>query len=366
MTDDQTPVAPPPQGPDIDRMRAAVRAQLFRAKQSLHDDDVIAERYRLERRIGSGSMATVWRAHDELEDRVVALKLLRSRDVFAGTGVERMLREAKLAGGLDHPNIVRVFDCGQYGDGCAYVAMALVEGRSLADYLAEQGPLPWARARAVLLQVADALAAAHASGVMHRDLKPANILLTESGDELHCTVIDFGLARPIGVDPNTGKLTGTGLVFGTPRYMSPEHVRAEPLDARADVYALGCLAYEMLTGHAAVSAETIADVLLDHLYRHPPGFAEVAPGLAIPDGVEAIVFRATRKDPGLRFPDMTALRTAVLALDRDEHTVVPEEVLRRPVPQDCREPRSRWWGGRIGILLMLVSGTVFAAAQVMP
>jgi serine/threonine-protein kinase len=323
-----------PSGPDLDRVNAAVRAQLLRAAVTLHDDDVIAERYRLLGRVGRGSTATVWRARDERDGSIVALKLLRSRDLFAGTGVQRMFREAKLAGSLDHTNIVRVLDCGEYGDK-AYVAMELVEGRSLAEVIAKDGPMPWPKARAVFLQIADALAAAHGKGVVHRDLKPANILVTDGPEGPVCKVIDFGLARPTGVDPSTGRLTGTGLVFGTPRYMSPEHVRGETLDARADVYALGCLMYEVLTGVPAVSADTIAQVLLEHLYRHPRAFAEVAPSVEVPPGAEALVRRATRKAPELRFVDMAAVRDAVLAVDRAELIDVPDEAL-EPSPMPTR------------------------------
>ncbi|HWB76891.1 MAG TPA: serine/threonine-protein kinase, partial [Nannocystaceae bacterium] len=199
-----------PAGPEIDRMRASVAAQLFRRPPSMHDDDVIAERYRMEKRIGQGSMATVWRARDEREGTTVALKLLRSRDVCRGTGIARMLREARLAAAIDHPNVVRVLDCGQYGNGGAYVAMELIHGESLAALLKREGALPWPRARALLLQIADALASAHAVGVMHRDLKPANIIVAGPREAPVCKVIDFGLARPLGVDPDTGKLTGTG------------------------------------------------------------------------------------------------------------------------------------------------------------
>jgi serine/threonine-protein kinase len=350
----------PPDGPDIQRLRAAISAQLFTRSPTVNDDDVVDGRYRLLENIGRGSMATVWRARDEHDGSEVAIKLLRSRDLFAGSAVARMLREAELAGSIVHPHVVRVLGHGPHQGGGAYVVMELVDGESLAAVLEREGALPWPRARDVLLQIADALAAAHARGVVHRDLKPANVIVTRAAEGLQCKVIDFGLARPIGVDPSTGKLTGTGLVFGTPRYMSPEQVRATEIDGRADVYAFGCLAYEVVTGVPAASAAMIGDVLIEHLSRHPRRFAEVAPGIAVPAGVEAIVRRATRKDRELRFASMCDLHAALLAVD-DGHVIeVPEESLAELAPPDPPKSHRRLWV----VSLVLAAGALFGAYSV--
>jgi serine/threonine-protein kinase len=356
-----TTTTEPPEGPEIERMRAAVKAQLFKRPPSLHDDDVVAERYRVGPRIGSGNMASVHRAHDLRDDAVVALKLLRSRDVLGGTGLARMRREAALLAKLDHPNLVRVLDSGEYKNG-AYVAMELIEGEPLAKLMQREGAIPWPRARELLLQIADGLASAHAAGVMHRDLKPANILVGGRKDAPTCKVIDFGLARPLGVDPDTGKLTGTGLVFGTPRYMSPEQVRGIDVDMRADVYAFGCLAYELLTGVPAMRADAVGEVLVQHLSEHPLPFAEVAQGLDLPAGVEALVRKATRKDRTLRFAAMDEVRAALLAIDRGDVVEVPDEDL-QPLSQPSRA-QSR--GRVLAAMLALVGAAAATTWAVLP
>jgi eukaryotic-like serine/threonine-protein kinase len=330
----------PPELPEVHDIVAKVTARVLGEAQRAVAQTRIAERYSLIEPLGSGSMARVWRAFDEPTGAEVAIKILKSRDLCEGTGVERMLREARLTQKIHDRHIVRVLDVGRHHDG-AYLVMELVEGRSLADVLRTDAPVPWARARDMLSQIARGLATAHAVGVLHRDLKPANVLVSGTDTQPHCTVIDFGLARPLGIDPDTGKLTRTGLVFGTPLYISPEQLQAERVDARADVYALGCIAYEMLAGQTLIRSGDGGDALLEHLYVHPQPFAVVAPSLDIPPGAESLVLRATRKDPSLRFADMDAFARALATVDRGERVSVPPEELELPEVESSQSLRER-------------------------
>ena len=207
----------------------------------------LGNRYRLERELGRGGMATVYLAHDLRHDRRVAIKFLRP-EVGALVGSDRFLREIQLTARLRHPHILPVYDSGEAG-GLLYFVTPLVEGGSLRDRLRRDGRLPTAEAVRITREVADALAYAHAQGVIHRDIKPDNILL-ESG---HATVADFGIARALS-EAGADRVTQAGLVLGTPAYMSPEQAIGEEVDARADIYGLGAALYEMITGQPPANA----------------------------------------------------------------------------------------------------------------
>ena len=201
----------------------------------------LGERYRMDRELGRGGMAVVYLAHDVRHDRPVALKVMHP-DVALALGRERFLREIRFAARLSHPHILGVHDSGE-ADGLLYYVMPYVEGESLRERLAREGPLPVDDAIHIAREVADALACAHASGVVHRDIKPENILLSRG----HAVVADFGIASAVD-DAGDDRLTATGVSLGTPAYMSPEQALGENIDARADVWALGAVLYEMLTG----------------------------------------------------------------------------------------------------------------------
>jgi serine/threonine protein kinase len=241
----------------------------------------------------------------------VAIKLLRRCDGCNGTAGDRLRREAQLIARLRHAHIVEVFEYGDLPDGRKYIVMELLEGTSLKRALEPGRPVPWRRAQAMLVQIADALAYAHENAVVHRDLSPANILLTPRDDDsVHCTVIDFGLARSID-GATTKELTNTGDLVGTPRYMSPEQAKGDVATPASDIYALGCIAYELLTGRPAAPGETLTEVVTMQQFHVPPPFAEVAPGLEVPPALEAAVHRALRKRPVQRFADMAAFRDAL-------------------------------------------------------
>ena len=259
-------------------------------------------RYRVERELGAGGMATVYLAHDVKHDRKVALKVLRP-ELAAALGAERFLREITTTANLRHPHILPLYDSGrteadedgQGRTGFLYYVMPFVEGESLRDRLNRERQLPLDDALQIAREVADALSYAHSRGVIHRDIKPENILL-ESG---HAVVADFGIAR--AVDAAGGaQLTETGLAIGTPTYMSPEQAGGErELDGRSDLYALGCVLYEMLGGQPPFTGPTVESVVHQHLVVAPRPVTDLRP--AVPGPVSAALQRALSKSPADRF-----------------------------------------------------------------
>jgi serine/threonine-protein kinase len=253
----------------------------------------LADRYVIEREVGSGGAAIVYLAHDLKHARNVALKVLRP-ELGASLGAERFLREIRIAAGLNHPHILAVHDSGQ-ADHLLYYVMPYVEGESLRDRLRREGPLPVDEALRIAREVADALSYAHSRGVVHRDIKPGNILLI--GD--HAVVADFGIAVAAGSEPEA--LTDLGLAIGTPAYMSPEQGgHAGPLDGRTDLYSLGCVLYEMLTGAPPFTGPSPQTVLAKHAVDPPTPVRAARPSVPVP--VDAAVSRALAKLPADRFP----------------------------------------------------------------
>ena len=239
-------------------------------------------------------MATVYLAHDRQHHRNVAVKVLRP-ELSNAIGPERFLREIAITAQLDHPHIVPLLDSGKSAEGLLYYVMPLVEGESLRDRLARDGRLAVKDAIQVAREVADALAYAHARGVIHRDIKPENILLANG----HARVADFGIATAL-VASDAQRLTETGIALGTPAYMSPEQGAGDPqVDARTDIYALGCVLYEMLAGQPPFSGPTPQAILARVLTSEPPPLAGVRPDL--PPALDAAVRRATARDPADRY-----------------------------------------------------------------
>ena len=217
--------------------------------------------YRLERKVGGGGMGVVWLARDRTLERPVALKLIRS-DIAADPGFrERFAREAKLAASLDHAHVLPVYEAGE-ADGELYLAMRFVEGHDLATLMATERRLEPRRAARLLAQVALALDAAHAAGLVHRDVKPANILIATQDGAEHAYLSDFGLTIQVS---DGVRLTRAGLFIGTVSYAAPEQLRGERVDARTDVYALGCVLYQCLTGEVPYPRDSDSAALLAHL-----------------------------------------------------------------------------------------------------
>ena len=274
----------------------------------------LADRYRIERELGRGGMAMVYLAHDLRHDRPVALKVLRP-ELAASLGPERFLQEIRIAARLQHPHILPVHDSGEAA-GRLWYTMPYVEGESLRQRMAREGQLSLDQAVRIATQVLSALGYAHAHGVIHRDIKPENILL--EGDE--AVVADFGVARAISA-AGQDRLTETGLALGTPAYMSPEQATAtRELDGRSDLYALGCVLYEMLAGQAPFVGATAQQLLARHAMDTVPPLRTVR--ATVPEGVERSVMRALAKVPADRFPTAADFAQALATPGETRETAV--------------------------------------------
>ena len=264
-------------------------------------------RYRLLERAGAGGMSEVWRAEDQTLHRTVAVKVIHDPIAADPTFAERFLREARLVAGLEHPNILSVYDFGTAplgGKDVSYLVMPLVSGGSLKESI--RGPVPPAEAVPWLAAIAAALDHAHSKGILHRDVKPGNVLLDACGRPL---LADFGLAR--SADSVSG-LTATGTVMGTPSYMAPEQAMGKALDARADQYALACIAFEMLTGRVPFKADTPLAVLHQHVSVPPEPVTSFVGGL--PPGVDDVLSRGLAKDASRRYGSCTEFVSALAAV----------------------------------------------------
>ncbi|WP_258054515.1 serine/threonine-protein kinase [Streptomyces sp. Ru71] len=303
-------------------------------------DQLLGGRYRLVEPLGEGGMGQVWEARDERLDRHVAVKLI---SLLSGGGSHatdaraRFLREARLTARLQHPRIVTLHDVGEAnveGRATPFLVMERLRGQGLDALLRRGGITPGDAARWGS-QVADALAEAHAAGVMHRDVKPSNIMVTGSGD---VKVLDFGIARAADPYATTDRLTQTGFIVGTPPYMAPEQARGRP-EPRSDLYALGCVLFELLTGRLPFEAPDTLGYLSAHLTDTPPAPGSLAPGLSA--DWDALVLRLLEKDPGSRHDSAAQVAAALRRLDRPEPTTGQSdrpEMTTRQLDQGRPEP----------------------------
>jgi len=285
---------------------------------------VLQGRYRLDEVVDSGATATVWRASDRQLDRAVAVKILDGPGLGIDTGEELRFRdEARTLARLSHPNIVTVFDNGAE-DGVAFLVMELVEGRSVKSRLADE-VFPIAEAAAIMAQVCDGLAAAHAAGVVHRDIKPGNIVVTPGGTAKVC---DFGIARL----QDTTALTAPHIAVGTSSYMAPEQVIGQTVDGRADLYAVGCVLFEMLTGTPPFVGETALSVADQHMYDQPPTVRSRRAD--VPLELDSLVGRLLAKDPSQRPATAAQVRAALAAWAADPGTVAIIRPVAAATPRD--------------------------------
>ena len=343
--------------------------------------------YRLEQLIGHGGMSIVYRAQHLRLERTVALKLLTPELSHDASFKERFTRESRLAASLDHPNVIPIYEAGEE-DGVFYIAMRFVGGSTLKQVLDTEGPLPAPRAASVLSQVASALHAAHEEkGLVHRDVKPANILVVpghgpEGGD--HVYLSDFGIAKQRAA----GALTKTGMFVGTAEYAAPEQIEGRDLDRRADVYALGCVLYETLTGAQTYEKDSEVALMYAHLLEPPPHVTHKRPDL--PAEIDAVVAKAMAKSPDDRYattPEFAvATRKALTGTEtrrtqQSEQARVPETILTPgaaaappseppapvaappapPPPAEsdaARPPRKKWLVPVAIILLLLIVGGI--------
>src|ERR1700726_2333378 len=255
-------------------------------------DTIIDGRYRVISRLGSGGMADGYPPEDQLLGRLLAVKLLHHHFAEDQEFVERFKREASSAAALSHPNIVGIFDRGEW-NGTYYIAMEYVAGRSLKTIVREQGPLDPATAIDIVEQILRAARSAHRRGVIHRDLKPHNVLLDDEG---RARVTDFGIARAGASD-----MTLTGSIMGTAQYLSPEQAQGHAVGATSDLYSVGVILYELLTGLVPFDGETAVAIAFKQVAAEPRPPSMLNP--AVPPGVDAIVLRALAKDPSERFAD---------------------------------------------------------------
>jgi serine/threonine-protein kinase len=304
----------------------------------------LADRYRLEREIGSGGMATVYLAEDLRHARKVAIKVLRP-DVAATVGHERFHREVRVAARLQHPNILPLLDSGA-AEGVLYYVMPYVEGQSLRHKLETEGELPIGDVLRILLDLVDALTEAHGHGVVHRDVKPENILLRGR----HALVTDFGVAKALGDAAGSGEHTTAGIALGTPAYMAPEQAAADPhLDHRVDIYAVGVLAYELLAGRPVFVGPTPQAVLAAHVAEPPEPVRKHRPTVSV--ALEALVMRCLEKKAADRWQSAEELHSALGALLPFGEGTTPTST--SPV-QRPRGPLTRYFPPMLGLALALI------------
>jgi len=275
----------------------------------------VGGRYRVEALIGDGGMAQVYRGQHETIGRAMAIKVLAPSLTRDRTIVERFLQEARAASKIHQENVVEVTDFGETDDGRPFMVMEFLEGEDLADVLARERVVAWDRAKPILLQLLAALQAIHEQGVVHRDIKPENIFLTHRiGSDHFVKVFDFGIAKVLRTAPGqpARSLTIKGQLIGTPPYMSPEQCLGENVDARSDLYTVGVIAYELLTGTTPFASDNPAKLLRMHVKDPVPAMRDVAPHQPVDPSVEAIVGRALAKDRDERFSSANELAKALL------------------------------------------------------
>ena len=340
--------------------------------------------YRVEEEIGRGGMGIVYKAHEATLQRTVALKVLPADLARDDVFVKRFVREARAAARLSHPNIVAVYGVGQ-SDGAHYIAMEYVDGRSLARLVREQGALGAGQALDIARQAAEALAHAHKHGIIHRDIKPENIMVDESG---RVKLMDFGLARAL---QSQSKLTADGTRLGTPLYMSPEQVNGEPLDARTDIYSLGVVLYEMLTGTAPFAADTPLSLMYQITHKPFPDVSDVNP--SVPEVVAQVVADATAREPERRYPSAQILAAHLASLQKQvslvpapsspssaqgvdvpsdpvvldaalRSEIIGEAVSSSSIQEAGSKPRHALWTRRNRIILGVAAGALIAAIAI--
>ena|GEM_PF-1322210 len=302
----------------------------------------IAGKYKIIDKLGEGGMGSVYRASQQPIERMVAVKVLLNKLVDDDMAVRRFDQEARAVSKMQHPNTVTIYDYGQTDDGRFYLVMEFLKGKTLTDLLRSRGTLEPHLACHIIRQVCASLGEAHLTGIIHRDLKPDNIFLTTVGnDENFVKVLDFGVAK-LADNEAGATLTQTGMIFGTPKYMSPEQAEGRPIDSRADIYAIGVVLYELLAGRPPFLADTAVALLLKHISAPPPEFSKIRSDLNVPQQLEQVTMKALAKDVDKRYATvdqladdlyqcMTSMRTGAMPVLGEATHQVP---INNPVPTE--------------------------------
>ncbi|MFI5281436.1 MAG: serine/threonine-protein kinase, partial [Gemmatimonadales bacterium] len=263
---------------------------------------VVADRYHIIKKLGEGGMGAVYLGEHVKMGRKSAIKVMAAAMSQDPDAISRFNREASNASRISHPNVCQIYDFGETPDGLIYLAMEFIEGKALKDVIEEAGALPVARAASILKQAADALQAAHDLSIVHRDIKPDNLMVVAGKDGSDVVkVVDFGIARAVGGDETGQKVTKTGLVVGTPEYMSPEQLSGDKLDGRSDIYSLALVLYRMLTGTLPFEAESSQEVMIKRLTDDPMPLEQARPDLTFPAKLQLVMNVALARTPAERY-----------------------------------------------------------------
>ena len=264
---------------------------------------IIDSKYKVKKRIGGGGMGVVYLAEHQMMQRNVAIKIIHPNRIDEEDYEEflmRFQREARTASKIEHPNVITIFDFGVF-EARPYLVMQYNPGKTLTKILKEEGHLSVERTYKIIKQVCAALRASHQRGIIHRDLKPDNVMITDSSDgQEFVQVLDFGLAKAMNSDSGANKVTQSGVVLGTLEHVAPEHVQGLDQDTRSDIYGLGVLLYQMLSGSTPFKGDTPVELMFKHVNEAVPEFNEVTPEVKVPKSVQALVMKALEKDPEKR------------------------------------------------------------------
>jgi serine/threonine-protein kinase len=288
---------------------------------------VVADRYHVIKKLGEGGMGQVYLAEHVKMGRRSAIKVMNPSMVHDPDAVARFNREASNASRITHPNVCAIYDFGETPDGLIYLAMEFVEGEPLTDLLERDGALPMPRAVGIFTQVAEALQAAHDLGIVHRDLKPDNIMLAQRKGHDVVKVVDFGIAKAVGGDESGQKVTKTGLVVGTPEFMSPEQLSGDKLDGRSDLYSLALVFYRMLAGKLPFEATTVQETMIKRLTDEPITLAAARPDLTFPAGLQPVLDTALARSPVERYQTVAKFAAdvaSVTGLGRGATAAIPQ------------------------------------------